>query len=98
VSATVDCAMWRQIGWSVQLSVMLWFGTILSLLVSGLRNRSSARWVAVVKLGAMIPLIQDQQWSFNHCLSRFGQITSLVWWGTLVVMMLHQLLQSRCVA
>ncbi len=49
-----SCLMWEQIPAAVRISNLLWFGSLLALLVQGMRNRSAPRWLAIACLMALI--------------------------------------------
>jgi len=87
------CSMWEQIGWTIRLAALIWFGTFLPLFVQGLRNRTLPRFLAVVCLIAFGWSLRNQLWRVQHCQSNFGVGVYAVWVATVALMCLHHVLQ-----
>lgn len=79
----------------MRLSVLVWFGSFLVLIVQGLRNRSVPRWVAAVSLIAFGLTTYSKVWREMRCDAPAGIVAFFVWTATVGLMCLHQILRAR---
>jgi hypothetical protein len=91
-SAFDPCSMWIQMGLLVQLVALVWIGTLLSLWVQGLRNRTLPRIVAIVSLVALGFKVRNEAWR-APCYSNTAIGLSAIWVTAVALMCLHHLLQ-----
>lgn len=89
------CDMWEQLAWRTRLSVLFWFGSLLFLIVQGLRNRPVRRWWPVSNLIAYAGVLEHELWSLKHCYSIPGLVSYWLFISATIVMCIHQLLPRR---
>jgi hypothetical protein len=87
------CMMLDQIPASVRLDTFVWCGSFLALLVQGMRNRSAPRWLALVCLVALGPIVSQEYWRLQHCYTKLGTGIFWIWISAVSLMCLHQILQ-----
>jgi hypothetical protein len=87
------CSMWSQMPLTEKLPNEVWFVTFAILLVQGLRNRPVPWALALVSLIALGFVIRNLWWWESRCDSPQGIVSSGVWFATVAVMCLHQMLQ-----
>ena len=87
------CGMWRQIPPIERLSVLLFLGSLLVLMVQGLRNREAPRWLALGNLITLGLLAKYEWWQVSHCYTKLDIGTCFVSVSALVLMCLHRILR-----
>jgi hypothetical protein len=89
------CAMWEPVSGVAQLSVVLFFLGVVTLSVAGILNRPLPRWLPILCLANFAVYLRYSFWYWQYCASPRNRAIGTIWFGTVVLMCLHQFFQRR---
>lgn len=87
------CTMWEQVPAALRISTLLCFGSLLVLLIQGMRNRSVPRWLAIACLITLIPTVNHELWRVQQCYTTLSKVGFWVCISATVLMCFHQMFQ-----